>query len=498
MMHFISKIVVVLFCLHTTLVYGQNGIKVSSKANLSNSTFNTWATKPPMGWNSYDAYHGAITEKQFLQSVEIVKQKLLPLGYNYVTIDFCWFNPGPLNWDPNNNWTTIPLQQERDENGKLYPELAMDKFGRLQPSINRFPSSKNGMGFKAIAKEVHLKGMKFGIHIMRGIPRQAVEQNTPILGTSYFAKDIAEVFDTCKWNNNMYGIDASKPGAQAYYNSLFKLYASWGVDFVKVDDISSPTYHAAEISMIRKAIDACGRKILLSLSCGETFVSYAHHAEANANLYRVSIDFWDEWKDVLHMFDVMYMWQPFIGDGTWPDADMIPIGKLCLTGFPVRQMPANFDPNTYNKREHFSFLTREEQKTLMSFWCIVRSPLIWGGDPIQSTKEDFEIISNKELIYINQNTTNNHQVDNFIYSGSSKNNRIWIADEAGTQNKYLCFFNLSDKEQNITMNLEWEEIRGRFQIRDIWKHSNEEITDGEITRKVPAHGSVVLKLTKIK
>jgi alpha-galactosidase len=476
----------------------QTGIRVSQKENPITSSFTTWASKPPMGWNSYDAYHGAVTEKQFLESIEVVRKKLLPLGYKYVTIDFCWFNPGPPEWDPVNNWKTIGLQQQQDANGNFSPQLAMDKFGRLLPAENRFPSAKNNIGFKAIGDEVHRKGMKFGIHIMRGIPRQAVAVNTPIAGTKYFAKDIAETFDTCKWNNNMYGVDASKPGAQEYYNSLFKLYASWGVDFVKVDDISSPTYHAAEIKLIRNAIDACGRKMLLSLSCGESFVSYAHHMEANANLYRVSIDFWDEWKDVLHMFDVMYMWQPFIGNGTWPDADMLPIGKLCLTGFPVRQQPPNFDPNTYNKREHFSFLTREEQKTMMSLWCMVRSPLIWGGDPLQSTEEDYAMISNKELLYINQNSSNNHQVDNFTYSGMAKNNRIWIADETGTKNKYVALFNISDKEQDIRFELEWEEIRGKFQVRDIWKHADEEIITKDVLRKVPPHGAIVLKLTSIK
>jgi alpha-galactosidase len=495
MKHFVCILVVI--CT-VAISFAQSGIRTSKIDNPITSSFHTWAAKPPMGWNSYDAYHGAVTEKQFLESVEAVRKQLLPLGYNYVTIDFCWFNPGPTDWDPINNWKTIGLQQQQDERGNFSPQLTMDQFGRLLPAPNRFPSAKNNNGFKSIGDQVHQKGMKFGIHIMRGIPRQAVSMNTPIRGTKYFAKDIAETFDTCKWNNNMFGVDANKPGAQEYYNSLFQLYASWGVDFVKVDDISSPTYHAAEIKLIRNAIDACGRKMLLSLSCGEAFMSYAHHMEANANMYRISIDFWDEWEDVLHMFDLVYMWQAFIGDGTWPDADMIPIGKLCLTGFPVRQQPANYDPNTYSKREHFSFLSREEQKTLMSLWCMVRSPLIWGGDPLQSTAEDYAMLSNKELLYINQNSSNNHQVDNFTYTGMAKSNRIWIADEPGTKNKYVALFNLSDKEQDIRFELEWEEIRGKFQVRDVWRNTDEEIITKDVSRKVMPHGAVVLKLTAVK
>ena len=146
------------------------------------SDFKMWATTPPMGWNSYDAYHGAVTEKQFLQAVDTLEKKLLPLGYNLATIDFCWFNPGPEGWDPA-NWSTFPLRQTRDEKGMLTPKLAMDNYGRLLPSENRFPSAKNDVGFKVIGEYLHSKNMKFGIHIMRGIARQAVELNTPIKKT---------------------------------------------------------------------------------------------------------------------------------------------------------------------------------------------------------------------------------------------------------------------------------------------------------------------------
>ena len=105
--------------------------------------------------------------------------------------------------------------------------------------------------------------------MMRGIPVLAVKRNLPILGSKATAKDIYSPDGQCPWLKDMYTVVAGRDGAQEYYNSLFKLYAYWGIDFIKVDDLSRP-YHTAEIEMIRKAIDLCGRKIVLSASPGET------------------------------------------------------------------------------------------------------------------------------------------------------------------------------------------------------------------------------------
>ena len=126
-------------------------------------------------------------------------------------------------------------------------------YGRLIPDTVKYPSAKAGAGFKPLADYIHSKGLKFGIHVMRGIPWNAVANNTPVKGTSYYAPGIANLDDTCAWSRIMKGIDMDKPGAQEYYNSVFELYAEWGVDFVKVDDISMP-YHAAEIEGVHTAI----------------------------------------------------------------------------------------------------------------------------------------------------------------------------------------------------------------------------------------------------
>ncbi len=252
-----------------------------------------------MGWNSYDAFGSTINESEFKAEVRFMKRHLLRYGWKYAVIDYGWFNP---SGEP-----TVHV----DRNGRPTGSSAMDKYGRLLPASNRFPSAADGRGFSAIAAYVHKLGMKFGIHVMRGIPREAYWDNTPVEGTRFTARDVADTasVDLCKWNDCMYGVDPNKPGAQAYYNSIFDMYAGWGVDLVKVDDISRP-YHKGEIEMIRKAINQCGRPMVLSLSPGETPLSEAMNVSKNANMWRISDDMWDNWTELKHAFDLLNEWSP--------------------------------------------------------------------------------------------------------------------------------------------------------------------------------------------
>ncbi|RYD18454.1 MAG: Melibiase subfamily, partial [Verrucomicrobiaceae bacterium] len=203
--------------------------------------FHAWAERPVMGWNSWDFYGTSINEAKTKAQTDYMAANLLPHGWNLITVDIQWYEPNATGFNYNANAT-----------------LVMDAWGRLTPATNRFPSAANGAGFKPLADYIHAKGLKFGIHMMRGIPRQAWQQNLPVKGTPYFAKDIADLTSTCSWNPDMYGVDMTKPGAQAYYDSIMELVASWEVDFVKIDDLSRP-YHLKEIEAIRKAIDKTGR-----------------------------------------------------------------------------------------------------------------------------------------------------------------------------------------------------------------------------------------------
>ncbi|HPS12837.1 MAG TPA: glycoside hydrolase family 27 protein, partial [Prolixibacteraceae bacterium] len=273
---------------------------------------NYWqtASTPPLGWNSWDCFGTTVTEQQIKEQSDAMAKELLSSGYKYLTVDIQWYEP--------------------EAKGHAYDPkalLTMDEYGRLTPGLKKFPSAANDKGFKPLADYVHSKGLKFGIHIMRGIPRQAVENNTPVLGTNAKAQDIAIKSSTCPWNPDMYGVDATKPEGQAYYNSIVQMYADWGVDYIKCDDISRPydEVQKAEIEALRKAIDKTGRPIVLSLSPGATPVTEGEHVMNHANMWRITDDFWDQWGLLYAMFERLDVWTPYRGPGHFPDADMLPL-----------------------------------------------------------------------------------------------------------------------------------------------------------------------------
>ena len=270
----------------------------------------TLAPTPPMGWNSWDAYGTTVREEEVRKTVDIMSAELKQFGWQYVVVDIQWSEPNP--------------------NAHVYrevPALTIDEFGRLLPAPNRFPSAANQAGFTQLAAYAHAHGLKFGIHIMRGIPRQAVAANLPIFGTQYRARDIANLQSTCAWNTDMYGVDMSRPGAQQYYDSILKLYTAWGVDFIKADDMSRP-YHADEAAGLHQAIAGSGRPIVLSLSPGAAPIGQVRSLRQNAQMWRMADDLWDNWKSVKEMYFLMEQWAPLVEPGAWPDADMLPLGDL--------------------------------------------------------------------------------------------------------------------------------------------------------------------------
>ncbi len=436
----------------------------------------SWASTPPMGWNSYDAYHGAITENQFKACVDILADKYLASGYEYAVVDFCWFNPGPENWDPD-NWTSFPVDQKWNEDGSYSPTMAMDEYGRFLPAPNRFPSAADGRGFKPIADYVHSKGMKFGIHIIRGIPRQAVAEKMPIKGTEQTADQVIHYKESA-WTNNTHIVDISKPGAQEYYDSIFGLYAEWGVDFVKADNTMKSFYRAGEIEMMHRAILKCGRPIVLSQSWGEAPLSFADHLDSTSNMWRISGDFWDRWDQVDHMFDLCSRWVPYIGNGTWPDADMLPVGNLRVGGFP------GLDD------EHLTKLSDVEIKTMMTLWCIARSPLMWGGDPVTTPAEYEKYLRNSEVIAVNQQSENNREIFN------RRQKRVWIADVPDSKDKYIALFNLHDDERrDVTFQYFWSKLTGAYHVRDLWRREDIGTFETKFTQTLESHASGLYRLS---
>src|SRR5580698_10345181 len=223
------------------------------------------APTPPMGWNSWDAFGFTIDESDFKANASVLAT-LKPFGWNYAVIDEGWYMENPLG---------SKLAERR---------YLLDANGLLMPVAARFPSASGDRGFKPLADSVHALGLKFGIHIVRGIPKQAVDDNLPIANSTFRAVDAADRSDTCPWDDGNYGV-ADNAAGQAYYDSMIKRYAAWGLDFIKVDCIADHPYKPNEIRQIATAIERSGRPIVLSLSPGPTQLVHAEEVIRHTQMW---------------------------------------------------------------------------------------------------------------------------------------------------------------------------------------------------------------------
>ena len=368
-------------------------------------TFQKWALTPPMGWNSWDCYGPSVKEAEVKANADYMAANLKQYGWEYIVVDIRWY---------------VDNQTTGTYNSYATSTFIYDSYGRYMPSPTRFPSAANGAGFKPLADYVHAKGLKFGIHIMRGVPRVAVTNSLPIKGSAKTAANIYTTADQCTWLQDNYTVLAAQDGAQQYYNSIFELYASWGVDFVKIDDLSRP-YHLDEINLIRNAIDRCGRPIVLSMSPGETPVEQFSHVKTHANMWRTVDDFWDNWSQLNYQFNVCNKWAPYIAPGTWPDADMLPLGHLAIRG--------------ERGVDRQSLFTQDEQYTLMTLWSIFKSPLMFGGNLPDNSAFTKSLITNEEVLDMHHYSVNNRQFFN------TDDQIGWTADDPKTGDKYVALFN---------------------------------------------------------
>ena len=420
--------------------------------------FKTWAQTPPMGWNSWDCYGPTVEEPEVKANADYMAEKLKDYGWEYIVVDIRWF-------------------VENDKAGgynQTDPRYVIDEYGRYQPAVNRFPSAADGKGFKELADYVHGKGLKFGIHIMRGIPKKAVEDKLPILGTDGITAD--QIYSTelqCQWLRDNYTIVADKPGAQEYYNSIFDMYADWGVDFVKVDDLSRP-YHKGEIELIRNAIDQCGRPIVLSTSPGETPIEDADHVKEHANMWRMVDDVWDTWHHFTHLIDICQKWYPYIAPGTWPDCDMIPLGRISIRG--------------ERGEDRMTRLSEDEQYSLMTLFTIFKSPLMFGGDLPSNDDFTLSLLTNKEVLKMHAESTNVHQLFN-------EDGKVAIVSEhPANGDKYMALFNIADEPQTITVDMTKLGYISDCGLVNLWTGEDSGQISGEYSIELAPHASALYKI----
>jgi len=451
-----------------------------AQADLKIVAGETIALTPPMGWNSYDAYGDGVNEAEFLANAEWLKDNLQPYGYDTVVIDFRW-------WDPDAQSGRPVRQMEGTVND------VTDGFGRLQPAISRFPSAGGGRGFKPLAEKIHGMGLKFGIHIMRGIPRHAVKADKPIVGSTFSAVDAAmpegDPNRLCPWCVDMYGVRGDTPAGEAWYRSIVQQYAEWGVDFIKADDMSSlfsfkpdvsgsSPYAGTEIAALQKAILASGRSIVLSLSPGATPLNQAGHVARNANLWRISADFWDEWDPLNKDLSLLVDWSRSgaSGQGHWPDGDMLPIGILSLGGSPVGA-------------ERQTRFTVDEQLTLLTAWCMAPSPLMIGACLPRCDDWTKALLTNPEVLAVNQDSLG---APMRRLAEESRPFDAWIRPLAGG-GFALALINRSGVPVKAEFPLGELGLGSTPAVRDLWPRLDLGRL-GKISRELPPHGCAMFRI----
>jgi alpha-galactosidase len=426
----------------------------------------TLAATPPMGWNSWDSFGESVSEADIRANAKWMAEHLKNFGWQYIVVDMGWY-------------VTNHSAGSNAENA----QFSLDEFGRFTPAVNSIPSAAKGASFKPLADYIHSLGLKFGIHILRGIPKEAVRNNLPIAGTSFRAADAANTSDTCPWNPFNYGLDASKPAAQAYYDSIAQQYAGWGVDFLKVDCIADHPYKGDEIRMLSQALRKSGRPIVLSLSPGPASLEKAEELSKYAQMWRISDDVWDLWHSdepfpsgIQNQFARAAKWAPFSGPGHWPDADMLPLGRL--------------EPVAGWQNPRATRLTRDEQRTQLTLWSIFRSPLMMGGNLTLCDKWTESLLTNPEVIAVDQHSRSNHPVI------QTDKMAVWYANTVSDEEYYVAVFNLSDLIWSSEIS--WANAglpAGKHSLRDLWERKN--LGSADLLKvKLAPHASVLYKVSK--
>jgi len=428
-------------------------------------------TAPLLGWNSYNCYGTHINEQLTWENLEAFIQKLKPHGYEFFVLDAGWYQI--YNYKPGQMW---PMDGDKRE-------LAIDEYGRFVPSKSYFPN-----GFKAIVDHASKHGVKFGLHMMRGIPREAVEKNLPIKGTKYFARDIANVKDICNWSNLMYGIDMSKPGAQEYYNSVLELMAGWGVEFVKYDDI---VHKPQEIEAVVSAIKKTGKRIYLSISPGDDIDPAYYSTYQKADMIRISRDVWDLKEDIEISFERWDSLYKYADKGFWLDMDMIPFGHIRVN-YPVskHKLQAN---RGYERMDYFSYA---QKKSFITQRAMAASPLFMGGALTTSPNTVFELITDTDMLACNQNgvtgklitrvKTYASKLDIWQTPKKTKPNEGWIG--VFNRNSYMDIVEFSKKELGLNPEMS-------YALYDIW---GKKIIDdaASIIFEIPADDVIFIRYKK--
>jgi alpha-galactosidase len=408
-----------------------------------------------MGWNSWDCFGASVTEEEVLANARYLAEHLLPHGWDTVVVDIQWYEPDP------------------GMDG--YQEVSapvLDTWGRPQPAVGRFPSSAGGRGFTDLAARIHDMGLRFGVHLMRGVPRRAAEERLPVLGSDATCADIADPANPCPWNPDDFGVDMTRPGAQEYYDSVLAMLAGWGVDYVKLDDVLYPPIQAAEIRAISRAIAASGRPMTLSLSPGKQLsLENLDLLRETAQAWRISDDFWDDWDHLREQFQRAARWAPHQRPGAWADADMLPLGRIGIRAHVGDDRQSRFTP--------------AERRTLVSLWCLLRSPLMFGGHLPDTDPATLALLTNDAVLELLASDASRE----IVRDGDLV---VWAAERGST--RWRAVFQLGDAPRTVTAHLADLGCPDVTRATDLWTGEELAVVDGGIPLEVEAHGVRLLRL----
>jgi len=416
--------------------------------------FHAWAPTPPMGWSSWASFGASVTETEYLDNARILAECLQPFGYDIAMVDARWYEAGA-----------------KSSACRPFAPLVLDPHGLPQPAANRFPSALEGRGFAPLAEQIHGLGLRFGIHMMSGIPRQAVGLELPIAGSTWHCHEVAHPQSTCAWSTDMCGVDPDHPGAFDWYRAWFAQIAEWGVDVVEVDDIASPHYRAGELELIRRAVDATGRRIVLSLSPGPELLEQRAglrraHLRAHANQWGVCHAFQDTWPRLRENVENLVNWAPHTQPGSWPDAGRLPVGRIGLR---------NDGGEGHGERD--TRLSRDEQLFMLTACIGARSPLLLGGDLRQLDDWTMGLVGNPEaLALLRVPGTRDWQ-------SCAQGHRFVCSGPEGT---WVGWLNTGEQVWNVSLP-EWLPNANR----DCW--ARHDLPRGTRTASVPVHGARLLR-----
>ena len=395
---------------------------------------------PPAGWNSFDCYMGSINEEQALANLELFLKKLKPAGYEYFCLDAAWYADG----DQACNERLRRVGQCRN--------MHIDSFGRFVPSPVNFPH-----GLRTLADRCHENGVKFGVHIMRGMPRMALERNTPIKGTDFRARDIYDPDNFCPWCKYSVATDASHPGTFAYYRSEVEyLTEELTVDFIKLDDVVE---HPDHVALFGKALDSVSRPVLLSLSPGaediwrgswQKYVPYG-------NMIRVTPDAWDDDRTNLLKLRRWYEFEDLSGPELWADLDMLPLGALQVT------VPQS-SPTEHGAARQ-SRLTPIGKKVMMTIFAMSCSPLIFGGDLPQTPEDDIALATHPGMLECNRNGVVGKRVSLMRHIDVRKAPR-----KTDPAHGWLGIFNINQDPRHVKLSPDLLGFERIPPLRNVWEN----------------------------